>query len=142
MAPRGPSDLSVQSRGDVNGEGGGRTKKLVDLQALRRYWRDRVQAANVSRCLDQADYWEWRGGSSLFFWRWSTFLREARDGFPIPVRGRLPSYKRPQRKLKPDVALRLAEKIHGQRRKGYIQPLSSGGCPASNVDYFPVPKAE
>lgn len=46
-----------------------------------------------------ADWWEWRLGSTLFFWRWPDALRrDVRDGHPIWVKGTLPSYKRPQRR--------------------------------------------
>lgn len=43
------------------------------------------------------DWWEWRGGSSLLFWRWPPeFQKTARDGHPIWVLDDLPNYKRPQ----------------------------------------------
>lgn len=39
--------------------------------------------AIIRGALDQAqlsDWWEWRGGSTLFFWRWSPeYRRQARD---------------------------------------------------------------
>jgi hypothetical protein len=41
-----------------------------------------------------ADFWDWKGGSRLFFWRWPADQRAwARDGFPVYVSGQLPSYR-------------------------------------------------
>jgi hypothetical protein len=44
-----------------------------------------------------ADWWEWRGGSLLFFWRWPMEARLiARDGHPIWIQDKLPTYRSPQ----------------------------------------------
>ena len=31
----------------------------------------------------ESAWFEWSGGSRLVFWRWNSFSKEARDGFPI-----------------------------------------------------------
>jgi len=31
----------------------------------------------------RASWFEWLGGSTLLFWKWHDFVKEARDGFPI-----------------------------------------------------------
>ena len=31
----------------------------------------------------KASWFEWKGGSTLIFWRWHCFIAEARDGFPM-----------------------------------------------------------
>ena len=46
---------------------------------------------------DGGSYWDWDGGSSLFFWRWPPKVRkDVRDGTPIWVVGDLPHYMVPQ----------------------------------------------
>lgn len=136
---------SVRSGGVKKGMG---DKTLRSEETIDQGMEANLESARrVLLCADRSDFWEWKGGSSLFFWRWGAIVREARDGFPICVRGPLPRYKRKQKQLNPDLALRLAEKIHDQRLKGYIEPLEPGddksaNRPLSDVDYFPVPKVE
>lgn len=87
-----------------------------------------------------ADWWEWRHGSSLFFWRWPETLRStARDGHPIWIKGHLPSYKRLQRR-EPNAELRgqVRQKLENVRRKGYIEK----GEVKSLTNYFAVPKGK
>mmetsp|Transcript_3377 Transcript_3377/g.5154 ORF Transcript_3377/g.5154 Transcript_3377/m.5154 type:complete len:364 (+) Transcript_3377:1128-2219(+) len=89
--------------------------------------RNAIQSAN------NASFWGWDG-------RWPTEMgkQAARDGFPIYVKGTLPKYCRKQRKMPPDMAERLADKIHDQRVKTYIAPADQPT--QSDVDYFGVPK--
>jgi hypothetical protein len=74
-----------------------------------RWWTSRSQSSDVelkndlaagSECLWRAmgaDWWEWRVGSRLFFWRWPpAHQKSARDGNMPYVLGDLPEYKRPQ----------------------------------------------
>ena len=35
------------------------------------------------RCVNLSSYWDWKDGSRLFFWRWGTWWRSARDGEPF-----------------------------------------------------------
>jgi len=134
---RGVSEVSekIQSSADS-----------ADSQGAHDFWENLKCACRVLSCLDKSDFWEWKGGSVLFFWRWGPVLREARDGFPIRDPGSLAKYKRRQRRLEPDIARKLAEKIHDQRVKGYIEQLETSAGepdqPISDVDYFPVPKTE
>jgi hypothetical protein len=88
----------------------------------------------------EADWWEWKAGSHLFFWRWPQAHREAaRDGYPPFVRSALPEYKRPQPPER-DVGLRLQvrEKLSSVRSKRYIDK----GEVKSLTSYFGVPKGE
>jgi hypothetical protein len=51
-------------------------------------------------CIERAcnaDWWEWRAGSTLFFWRWPKYARcLARDGHPVWITKNLPTDKKPQ----------------------------------------------
>jgi hypothetical protein len=85
-----------------------------------------------------ADWWEWRQGSTLFFWRWPPARRrEARDGHPIWVKGTLPNYRRPQHKEKDEVVhSQIQRKLANVRSKGYI----TKGTVSSLTGYFAVLK--
>ena len=85
-----------------------------------------------------ADWWEWRGGSSLFFWRWPLEVRNiARDGHPIWVQDTLPRYRRPQRKEQdPTLCDQIRLKLENVISKGYI----GKGEVVSLTSYFAVPK--
>ena len=86
----------------------------------------------------EADWWEWKSGSRLFFWRWpKEHRREARDGYSPYVQGPLPAYKRPQPAEKDlDTRRKVAEKLSTVRSRGYI----SKGFFQSLTSYFSVPK--
>jgi hypothetical protein len=92
-------------------------------------------------CLDKAgaaDWWEWKGGSTLFFWRWAPeFQAFARDGQPLWLHSPHPQYKQPQRKeVDPSVYSLIKEKLQNVANKGYIGP----GTVTSLTSYFAVPK--
>jgi hypothetical protein len=93
------------------------------------------------RCLQHctgADWWEWRAGSTLLFWRWPAGLqRVARDGHPVWIKGPLPAYRVPQRPER-DMARRLQvkQKLENIRQKNYIGQEYI----RSLTGYFAVPK--
>lgn len=95
----------------------------------------------VRECIQkatQADWWEWLGGSRIFFWRWPAAHQEAmRCGHPVFVKFDLPRYRRPQPaerdKLTRD---RVTAKLVNVRNKQYIKP----GKVTSLTGYFAVPK--
>jgi len=113
------------------------------------YWWNLLSASPILRtelccgrdCIRKAanaDWWEWRGGSSLMFWRWPLEFRDhARDGHPIWVQAELPCYKRPQRP-EPDPLVRqqTRAKLENVLLKGYVQQ----GTVSSLTSYFAVPK--
>ena len=88
----------------------------------------------------QADWWEWKAGSRLFFWRWGKAHRlAARDGYEVFVDGKLPTYMRPQPFEKDDLIVELVvKKLEKVRRLGYIDK----GFIRSLTSYFSVPKGE
>ncbi len=95
-------------------------------------------------CLERAGwttFWEWKDGSSIFFWRWpSRYKRALRDGtklFVIPKH--LPNFHAPQVLPKdPEVRKKLLDKIQVPRTKRYIVP----GFVRSKTGYFHVPKGD
>lgn len=98
---------------------------IAGLDGLTRTWK--------------TDWWEWLGGSRLFFWRWpENYQTWARDGVPVWVRGRLPPYKKPQRAPKPEMAEQVREKVSKARGRGYIRRAFV----ASLTRFFGVPKGD
>jgi hypothetical protein len=99
---------------------------------------DIVVGRSCNRHTAGADWWEWRTGSTLYFWRWPDYaITMARDGHPVWVRGNLPSYTCPQRR-EADSELRhkVCRKLQNVRSKGYIGPSGI----KSLTSYFAVPK--
>jgi len=95
----------------------------------------------VRECISKAtraDWWDWGGGSRIFFWRWPSAHRESmRKGHPVWVKGDLPKCKRPQPAEKdPSVRDMVRTKLSNVRDKGYIKP----GRVVSLTGYFAVPK--
>ena len=89
---------------------------------------------------DASDWWEWLGGSRLFFWRWPPEDVEwARDGQPHYLMGELPTFTKPQKKPKTDNELRLMrQKVVKVRKRGYIEAAEV----LSLSHMFPVPKGD
>ena len=108
--------------------------------------RERSARLSQDICLGQealyraanSSYWDWVEGSSLFFWRWPSSIREeARDGVPILVIGKLPRYKTSQRWPK-DAEQRKAMEAKWLKviNRGYVR---TGGV-ISLTGSFAVPK--
>jgi hypothetical protein len=99
--------------------------------------KDSAVGADCMSKACQADWWEWRGGSTLFFWRWLPALRAmARGGHPIWVQADLPTYRRPQRSESiPSVHALIKKKLTNVLAKGYI----GEGPVTSLTSFFVVP---
>ena len=96
------------------------------------------------RALNQvmtSEWWDWKGGSSVFFWRWNgTEQRVAsRDGIPIFVAAPLPNRRR-QKGISLDSAQKplVAAKLEGMRSRDYLEI----GHVTNTVHYFAVPKGD
>ena len=85
-----------------------------------------------------ATWWDWNGGSSLFFWRWpESHSRWAREGQPHFVTGELPRFEETQRKSATEESQALVQaKVNKVRRRMYIAP----GLVLSLTHMFDVPK--
>ncbi len=102
--------------------------------------RDLERGADCLERAGHSTFWEWKDGSSIFFWRWpSRYKRALRDGTKLFICGDLPSYKESLNvPSDPQVRQQLHEKLQVPRRKRYI----CEGHTRSRTGYFPVPKGE
>ena len=93
----------------------------------------------IHRCCESR-FWEWEGGSRLIFWRWPKgFRKEARDGTPIFISGKLPRYTHRQKwPTKEDERKAIMKKLNKVQKRGYV----SEGHVCSLTNYFCVPKGK
>jgi hypothetical protein len=88
----------------------------------------------------RSTFWDWDGGSSLFFWRWPyPFRKETRDGTPCFISGKLPHYKIAQRWPKDPV---MCDKMKEKWMKVIEREYIKFGPVVSLTGSFPVPKGE
>ena len=99
---------------------------------------DKEGAADCLRYASRATWWEWTGGSKLFFWRWPEPIRHlARDGMKSWIKGSFPNYRVPQRRPTDEEEFQqIIAKLANVIGKGYIGP----GDVKSLTSYFSVPK--
>ena len=140
--PRG-RDLVVFRKGRYHWTRDGRVR-------YRKYWAPILRHPALANdwepgreCLHKgahSDWWDWKLGSRLFYWRWpKSRLKWARDGQPHFVVGELPQYRQPQQAPKnPEDRHLVWKKIGKVREKGYIAP----GKVLSLTHYFYVPKGD
>jgi hypothetical protein len=97
-----------------------------------------AQGCAVLRCFTNGSWWDWKLGSTLFFWRWGEALplSHVRDGIPIFVMGELPRASSNQRGPAKYKAPLLASKLDTFLERQYIRK----GPVKSFIDYFDVPK--
>lgn len=105
-----------------------------ELQQDLKVGRDAITRATTS------SWWEWKNGSSCFFWRWPKEIRkQVRDGFPVHIEGALPTYRQRQvfhlNKLEFE---QLSKKIQKVINRGYLEQ----GYVRSLINYFAVPKGK
>ena len=88
----------------------------------------------------KSSFWDWDGGSSLFYWRWpDAFVLEARDGTKPFITGDLPRYRVSQRWPKDEgIKSKMMNKWSKVIRRQYIK----SGPVISLTGSFPVPKGE
>jgi len=102
--------------------------------------KDRSAAADCFRYVSKASWWEWDGGSRLFFWRWPVHVRQAaRDGFKSFIKGPLPHYHVPQREEKDEaIKEKVIPKLVKVVDNGYMIPCKV----KSLTSYFWVKKGD
>jgi hypothetical protein len=102
--------------------------------------KDLRQGFEALTRIAKSSWWEWKGGSSLLFWRWPREIREAaRDGYPICIRGKLPRWIRTQRlPRETHLVNKITEKFVKVLKKGYV----SEGPVRSMINCFPVEKGD
>lgn len=116
-----------------------------------RGWKEMIRSNSQLRldvvagrdCLwraSESDWWDWRSGSRLFFWRWPEAHRQAaRDGYEPYIEGKLPRYLRPQaQESDPQVRAKVRAKLETVRNRQYV----AKGKVLSLTSYFSVPKGD
>jgi hypothetical protein len=86
----------------------------------------------------QATWWEWRSGSTPFFWRWpEEFQERIRGGIELWISGRLKPWKRAQRGPRdPIKKSQVKRKLDKIRERGYVE----AGYVESLISFFDVDK--
>lgn len=87
-----------------------------------------------------ADFWEWSGGSRLFFWRWPKEVRQwARDGHPAYLVATPPRYTKPRPiECNPNIQSKVKDKLEKFIKRGYL----AKGQVSCLIGYFTVPKGD
>jgi hypothetical protein len=69
-------------------------------------------------------WWDWKAGSALAFWRWNgeEQIEDARDGMRVYIKDTLPKNKRAQRVPKPEDLRLMIAKLDKVLDRGYITP--------------------
>jgi hypothetical protein len=95
----------------------------------------------VSRFAD-ADWWKWKRGSALFFWRWpeGDQRRYARDGMEVYITAKLPCNQRAARPPKIEKRELILDKILQVLKRGYVIIPGIANFIKNLIDYFEVPK--
>lgn len=116
-------------------------RKLLKSHKLsEEFVRDYETGSEAVKRSCRSSFWDWDGGSSLFFWRWpEEFSREARDGTSAFITGELPRYRTSQ-KWPRDLAMKakMQAKWNNIITREYVKP----GPVISLTGSFPVAKGE
>jgi hypothetical protein len=117
----------------------GRCWRDATIMRTHRLREDHAVVADILGRSANATFWDWSGGSTLIFWRWSKDFRlRARDGVPVFISKKLPEYRKLQPKPGDDERAALVrDKLDKVRERKYIEP----GVVVSLTSFFDVPKA-
>ena len=119
-------------------------------QRRARYGADMAGGFDCLQRVADATWWDWKGGSRPFFWRWSkerlgndTYVTELRDGMPVLYDEKaLPNFRKAQSPPRTDED---REKVSSKLRKfinrRYIV-YSVAAAVLSYISFFYVPKGE
>ena len=113
---------------------------LMDQSSFNELDRDLTVGRDCLTRAVNGSWWEWLDGSSCFFWRWPKPIRKSvRDGYPVFIQGRLPTWKRKQdipRQVY--MQIKMKEKLLKVTQRRYIIP----GKVTSLIHTFAVPKGD
>ena len=117
----------------------GRKRKRREDVETELYKDVKVARDAITRAVNSS-WWEWRCGSTCFFWRWPAEIRKhIRDGYPVHVEDTLPTYRQRQVfHLKDEEFKQLSKKVKKVVDRGYLEQ----GYVHSLINYFAVPKGE
>jgi hypothetical protein len=84
--------------------------------------RDVAAGVDAIGRFTDSTWWEWKRGSTLFFWRWPAGEQRtsAHDGMPIWIKSWLPKYQRSSRSPNPLVKPLIVEKLQKILDWGYV----------------------
>jgi hypothetical protein len=104
--------------------------------------KDVVAGADAIARFADSDWWSWKQGSALFFWRWPKGEQRsfARDGMPPWIKTRLPRYTRRPRPPDPDKKPLVLVKLQTIIDRGYVVAPEDAAFIKSLMDYFDVEK--
>jgi hypothetical protein len=101
--------------------------------------KDAVVGLDCVLRVADSTWWDWDGGSTIFFWRWPAEFRvSVRDGTRLWIHeAKLPSYRRPQRDIN-DVIMKKAmvQKLLKVKTRRYFE----AGLVTALTTFFAVPK--
>jgi hypothetical protein len=106
--------------------------------------RDAEVGCDALGRFSDSDWWAWKRGSTLIFWRWAegSQRRFARDGMEVYITAKLPKHQRPCRPPHCEKRALILEKIIKVLKRGYVVIPRSINYIKSLIDYFEVPKDE
>jgi hypothetical protein len=112
--------------------------KLYDYTTFQEIHADLEVGLDGLMRVMKGSWWEWKDGSTLFFWRWPKEIRRwARDGVPVFVQGKLPRWKHKQRLPTSTVK---AEKMKNKLMKSVDRRYICDGSVSSLINCFAVDK--
>ena len=103
----------------------------------------REKVTQILKHVEEASWWNWDGGSSLFFWRWPlSYMGDALYGVKPMFVGKPPNYWVPQPPIKDERQRTLVrKKIKKVMERGYLVPTRRDKV-RSLMFVFDVPKGE
>jgi hypothetical protein len=111
--------------------------KYLDGELL----RDAEAGCDAISRFANADWWNWKIGSSLLFWRWEGEARRfARDGMEVYITAKLPLNQKPSRPPPSEKRQMILDKITKVLQRGYVVIPGTSNYIKSLIDYFDVPK--
>jgi len=118
---------------------GSRKRKFKEFR-ISELQKDVMVATDALNRASKSTWWEWRDGSTCFFWRWPKEVRSfVRDGFPVHIESRLPVYRQRQVfHLKGNEMQHLSKKVNKVLDRRYLE----SGYVHSLINYFAVPKGK
>jgi uncharacterized protein YcaQ len=111
---------------------------------LRELWADGNAGESVMASFGGSDWWSWKAGSTLIFWRWPAGEQRtaARDGMRAYIRSAIPLSRKAAKPPKADQSKAIFEKLLKILRRGYFKLSRNNVGIKSLTDYFGVPKAD
>jgi hypothetical protein len=121
-------------------KGEGQTRPPTLAFAFDELAKDIIAGVDAISRFSGGDWWTWKKGSALFFWRWPVGEQRtsAHDGMPIWIRSRLPQYQCPACSPDPLKKHLIQEKLGKDR--GYVVTPETQDFIRSLMDFFEVNK--